>query len=293
MLYKSIKRESIAFCNASWRNFIADICRQIDKNELGLQIISPFGFELLEDKKFLYKSIKRFYCYIGIPGKNAFGCDPIALSKEFLEKLMASIHEIGMRRSDIAILVAQDKFTYFHENNYQCNNSDKLLDVQTKIIKDDLLRDYANYIICTVDSICSKKEEPRHFFENKRHRCRTYQLYVMLEKIFGYLLSPMTPFQKENFFSLFKLIDNSIQMFYTPSELLINASEYEVHTLRSLINPRVELMRQAIQVASCSSDLMKLQCEAYHVEGALELTIHKTIYENAVKKICSTYINFY
>lgn len=70
-------------------------------------------------------------------------------------------------------------------------------------------------------------------------RCRTYQLYVMLEKIFDYLLPSMSVFQKENFSSLFRLIDNSIQMFYTPSELLINASDYEMHILQALITPKI------------------------------------------------------
>jgi hypothetical protein len=228
-----------------------------------LQVISPFGFELLEDKKFLYRSIKRLYCYIGIPANVMADGDLYAISEAFSEKLLSSIHQIGLNKPDVAILVLQEKFTFFHKSDYQCSSGDKLIDIQTKIISDDILCDYANYIICTVDSICSKKEEPEHFIENKRHRCRTYQLYVMLEKIFGYLLPAMTVFQEESFLSLFKRIDNSIQMFYTPSELFVDASEYELHVLSSLIQPRVELMRQAIRSSSKSNELMNLQCEAY------------------------------
>lgn len=195
MLSKSLHRQEslTTFCNETWRNFVANVCKQIDKNNLGLQIISPFGFELLEDKIFLSKSIKRLYCYIGVPANRKLDCDKFEISKIFSDQLLASIHQIGMNSSEVAILVLQEKFFMLHECNYLCSTSDKLIDIQTKVISNDILHDYANYIICTVDSICSKKEEPGHFIENKRHRCRTYQLYIMLEKIFGYLLRNSSP----------------------------------------------------------------------------------------------------
>lgn len=100
----------------------------------------------------------------------------------------------------------------------------------------------------------------------------------------------MTVFQEENFLDLFKLIDNSIQIFYTPSELFINASPYELHILSSLIQPRVELMRQAIRLFD-PIELINLRCEAYHVPGKLELEINKNIHKNAVEKIRTTYLN--
>lgn len=134
------------------------------------------------------------------------------------------------------------------------------------------------------------KENDALFCNKSWHRCRTYQLYIMLEKVFGYLLPPMTVFQTENFLSLFKLIDNSLQMFYTPSELFIDASEYEVHILSFLIQPRVELMRQAIRPSKLD-ELMNLRCEAYHVSGKLELEINKNIYRDAIEKIRTTYLN--
>lgn len=292
MLSKTQEKKShISFCNKKWRDFIKNVCDKIDKDKIGLQVISPFGFELLENHMFLGKSIKRLYCYIGIPQSYATIYDISSISRLFSAQLMMSIHEAEIDPSDIAILVIQDKFHYFHENNYQCQLSDKLLDVQARVVKENILHDYAKYIICTIDSIYSKKDEPKHFLVNKRHRCRTYQLYVMLEKVFGYLLPSLTIFQNENFSGLFKLIDNSIQMFYTRKELFIDASEYETHLLHSLIYPRVELMRKAIQ-AGPLNDLLKVQCEAYHVEGKLEVLINKIIYQNAINKICSTYTNF-
>lgn len=196
------KKNNVPFCNKSWRNLLKNVCKQIDTNNIELQVISPFGFELLEDKKFLHRSIKRLYCYIGVPSNSRFDGNLAAISKIFSEQLLSSIHEIGLSLSDVAILVLQEKFTFLHEDDYQCSHDDKLIDIQTKTISDDILSDYANYIICTVDSICSKKEEPKHFVENKRHRCRTFQLYVMLEKIFGYFAATNDGVSRRKFFRL-------------------------------------------------------------------------------------------
>ena len=92
MLPKKIEaKNSELFDNKIWRNLISKICREIDQNCLGLQVISPFGFELLEDKKFLYGSIKRLYCYIGIPfgANNIF--DQAEIADLFFKKLISSI----------------------------------------------------------------------------------------------------------------------------------------------------------------------------------------------------------
>ncbi len=123
MLSKSLKTENLmSFSNAAWRNLLDVTCKKIDKKQLGLQAISPFGFELLEDKNFLYKSIKRLYCYIGIPNVNSSLCDLMEVSNAFSNELMCSIQKIGMMQSDVAILVIQDKFILLHENNYQFND---------------------------------------------------------------------------------------------------------------------------------------------------------------------------
>lgn len=278
------------FNNKIWRDLLSKVCREIDKNRLGLQVISPFGFELLEDKKFLYRSIKRLYCYIGISSEKNNISNPAEIANLFFKKLIASIGESGIDASDIAILAIQDKFRFFHAAGYQCTPSDKLIDIQVKVIHKNILHDYANYVICTIDSIFSDKEEPKHFFENKRHRCRTFQIYVMLEKIFGYLLPKMSSFESKCFVSLFSMIDNRIQMFYEKSELLINASEYEAHILNFLIKPRVALIRQVIKSGPC--DVFNLQCDAYHIPGKLELMISKDIYDHAVNKIKMTYLNY-
>jgi hypothetical protein len=48
------------FNNKLWRKVTTQICNDIDFENL--EAISPFGFELLNDKKFLQNNIRRLYC---------------------------------------------------------------------------------------------------------------------------------------------------------------------------------------------------------------------------------------
>lgn len=281
------------FCNSSWRKLLNNVCKEIDQHNLGYQVISPFGFELFKNKEFLKGKLRRLYCYIGVPVKKIDEkFNHLNLSKKFLSHLMPSLHKINMATNDIAIHVTQDKFTLIHNNNYKCKPTDKLIDIQVRTVKDDILTDYAKYIICTVDSILSKKDEPRHFEENKRHRCRTYQLYVMLEKIFGYLLPSLTMTQKSDMSKLFGLIDNSIQMFYSPSEIFIQANDFDFHLLKNLITPRVTLINERIKKHDHPNQLLQVKSDAYHVEGELEIIINKNILNNALNKIKTTYSRY-
>lgn len=292
MLNASYNRQQY-FCNFSWRKLLNEVCKEIDLDNIGLQIISPFGFELFEKKIFLHKNLKRLYCYIGIPANNIFGeINLLKLSQDFSIKLMSLLNRINISTNDIAILVTQDKFFLKHSKNYKCKSSDKLIDIQVRVVDEDILTDYGKYIICTIDGMLSKKDEPGHFYKNKRHRCRTYQLYLMLEQIFGYLLPSLTVFQKEKMSRLFSLIDNSIQMFYDPSEISIRANDFDMHILNTLIVPRVTLISERIKNFDQVNKLMVIKSDSYHVPGQLEIAINEAIYSNAINKIKRTYLNF-
>lgn len=88
-----IKKNNVLFCNKSWRDLLENVCKQIDTNNIGLQVISPFGFELLEDKKFLHRSIKRLYCYIGVPSNARFDGNLAAISKIFSDCIITYLLE--------------------------------------------------------------------------------------------------------------------------------------------------------------------------------------------------------
>src|SRR5690606_8774997 len=117
-----------------------------------IEIISPFGFELMQDQRFLSGNLRRFYCYIGIP--EASGESPQRYAREFDQVLSAylALHHPDFH-SRIVIKAIQDQFLLLKPSGYQCQHDDILIDIQTRVIDSTLLDDYANYIICSLSSI--------------------------------------------------------------------------------------------------------------------------------------------
>lgn len=282
-----------SFPNSKWRNLLSTICKEIDSSNHGYDVISPFGFEVFEDPIFLTCTIRRLYCYIGIPSTFKESIDINAISQQFSNKLLSRLDEADLNKNDIVIVVNQDQFNLLKSKNYKCKKSDRLLDVQIRYVDSTILEDYAKYIICTLDSICNNKDEPKQFLYNKRHRNRTYQIYVMLEKIFEDYLPKKTTSQTLMFNDIFKNIENSIQMFYSDSELYIDASTHEKQIFASLIKPRVALIRKNIATPSENDSIITVTCNAYHVSDTLSVDINKKIYHSVIQKICSTYLSYY
>lgn len=92
-----------------WRSILKELIDKIDQNKIGLQIISPFGFEVMENDRFLESSLRRFYCYIGVPVAHFEMAKKITILFEktlmrFLANKYPDFHE------DIVLKIIQDNF---------------------------------------------------------------------------------------------------------------------------------------------------------------------------------------
>ncbi len=278
------------FNNGLWRQIITEACKITDQYfKVGLEIISPFGFEVLEDKKFLSNKLRRFYCYIGAPYQsNVDKNEVVSLFKQVLFSHLESIESRMLE--DIVIVIQNEHLDKLRPDNYLCKLTDKLIDIQFRPVTKDILSDYANYTITTLDGILSNKGESGCYKTNKMRRWRLYQLYIMQEQLFGELISPMSPDECAAYHELFNFISNMIQIFYTPSMMDIAPNATEQHILNFLIKPRLNLIKNA--VLGDSNELLEVSCRAYHFEDMLNLHISKQIYWHAFNKIRRTYLSF-
>ena len=125
-----------------------------------------------------------------------------------------------------------------------------------------------------------------HFAENKRFRNRTYQLYVMLESIFGYIVSPMTDSEKLLYQVVLKRITNSIDVFFRDEKLFEVADSNDMRAMHELIKPRVKNMVENIRLGK---KIITIRSSSYHVDDNLELEIDESHYNSAMKLIRDTY----
>lgn len=277
------------FNNYLWRSILNSIIADIDKLNVGIQIISPFGFEVMQNKRFLKSSLRRFYCYIGIP-KQVHLANDVILS-EFNEKFFYLLKKIYPDfYSQIVLKVMNDSFIKLKEIKYACHRNDKLIDMQLRVISNSLLEDYADYIICCLPAIYYGQDEPKEFLFNARFRNRTYQLYLMLEKLFGSYVTSMNCQQVSLLKNAYKKVNNSLEIFFNDTLLYTPADEVDKIIFHQLIIPRVEKM---IIVLTRSKDTIKIISKSYHVDENLSFSLCKKIYDSTKKFIVNSYNEFY
>lgn len=277
------------FNNTLWRYTAARICKNIDRLNVGLEIISAWGFEVLGDKAFLDKRLRRFYCYIGIP-QHACHLDRQHMAHQFSSTLLDELNHIDAKfANDFVISVEQDRFVRLREKSYQCKSTDKLIDTQCRYVQDSILEDYSRYIIAMLDGIRSKKGECRDFEKNKVSRNRLYQLYIMQEALFNSFIPSFTTEQKMLYEELFQLLDNRIQLFYQPALISTPLTTRETLIVECLIEPRINLMHDVCRQAK---DPVDICCLSYHVEEELRLTVDKTLYQDFLSKLIRSYLHY-
>lgn len=278
------------FNNAVWRSLLSQIGQHLDKDGIGIEVISPFGFELLEDRTYLAKSLRRFYAYIGVPKGQVV--DEIDLISQYRETLLNTLRVVDQTMfEDIVIVIEGDRLKRLKPNDYQCQPTDKLLDIQLRYVETDILTDYANYIIAALAGLYHEKGEGADYQQNRMRRWRLFQLYIIQEQLFGYLLPSFTVGEQALHQSIFQLTSNMIQFFYDPTLLFMGMTEEESVIISELVKPRIAAMYEAIQPRSPSTR-HSILCYAYHYNDQLCLTIDQAIYWQALNKIKRTYLAF-
>jgi hypothetical protein len=278
------------FNNQLWRTILLETSTIVSAHyPFKLDVISPFGFELLERKRYLSGQLRRFYIYIGVPEQANVNKEK--LTEHFKTILVEKLKRIETNFLDhLIVSVENEKIKRFKENNYICKDHDKLIDFQIRSVNSgDVLSDYANYVIATLHGIHHNKGETRQFETLQICRWRLYQIYIMQEALFGYLL-PMTKHQKALFSHVPYFLSNRIHVFYKSSDFFKKPSNEEYEIICSHIKPRIKELYEI--VTDKNSRRKTIKCTAYHVPDCLEIKINELLYEKAFHKIKQTYLAF-
>lgn len=286
-----IKHVRQPFKNAKWRAVLTEICNKLDIHKLGLQVISPFGFEILEDKMFLYRKLKRFYCYLGLPKKmKSLNLNVSDLIEKFYKDLSNKIPiYFPELTNDFILIIKQNNFIKLRSNIYKCKINDKLLDIQFRYFDKTLLHDYGDYVISSLTALKDNKDEIKEFGNNSRFRSRTYQLYLMVENLFGYLLPNFSEINHIKYKSIFSKISNTVEIFYDESKLYVPASEDDLLIMNTIIKPRIAMMLEKIVD---DKDNIIVKIGSYHGSDKLSILISYKKYIHAQDKIITSYKNF-
>ncbi len=276
------------FNNALWREILNSTTEEVNSFfNLNIETISPFGFEILMDKRFLYGTLRRFYCYMGTKTR---------ISEDMQSKIIQYFYEMLMQKlsfkyptlfSSIVLVVMKDNFLYLVDDRYVCKPTDKLIDIQFRQVKTNILDDYSNYIIASLDELVSNKGDCRGYINNIRRRWRFYQLYIIQEKLYQKYLPNMSEHEAKQFKILFGLAGNMINVFFDNVSFNHKLSADEESIFDQLILPRISLLYKLIR--GDGKNIITINSTAYHAKENLSLSIDKGIYQEIALKVKSTY----
>lgn len=280
--------QKVPFNNALWREILNSTTEEVNSFfNLNIETISPFGFEVLMDKRFLYGILRRFYCYLGTK---------TSISEEIQLNIIQYFYEILMKKlsfkyttlfSSIVLVVMKDDFLYLVDGQYICKSTDKLIDIQFRQVKTNILDDYSNYVIASLDGLIMEKGEVKGYRDRAINRWRFYQLYIMQEELYRQYSPCMSTHEIQLFKNIPSLASNMIKVFFDSKSVNQKISTYEESLFQELILPRVNIL---YKVASGNREnIMEINSSAYHVKDDLSLSIDKEMYQDIMLKIKNTY----
>lgn len=268
---------------SNWRKIVQNCgIKTLDSK---CQSITPFGFEVTKDVSYLYKNLNRFYCYISSPN--------ILNHSLETEKIFANhlLNELEIRYNDfykrISVIVYEhDKVCVDLIGKFSKNSI--LINIEQRIC-DDLIVDYAQYLLCCLFEIENETlQEFQKFHDNINVRNRCYQLYLIIEYASQYLKIPFTDDEKYVFSSLHTLNKSKIKHYYT-SIKHINSSDKEKDFYNVITNRLHKIYQQVIRNID---ETIHIKIKSYNSDNVLEHNVPLTYYNHFVNYIKSTYTNF-
>lgn len=277
------------FDNRWWRELTENVGNKVSKlHGLKVKVITPFGFEVTENKTYLFKNLRKFYCYLGV--EKSYQNKRELVTKDYKQLLFKDLKvENPVFFADVIVAIENDRLEKLRPNNYVPKQQDKLIDIQFRAVEKSILLDYADYIIANLSGLANLQGESAKYYANAVHRSRTLQLYVMQECLFGNLIEPMKLAEKVLFGETFKYIHNMLRIYATEKPAEIEATVEEKLIYEELIVNRVRLMIKAVNQ---NNEKTTINCVDYHAYRPLNLLIDTVAYDNAVDKIARTYSNF-
>src|SRR5262249_54085966 len=144
-----------------------------------LEAICPFGFELTGDPGFLARRLKRFFLYVGAAGAFNKPCDDLACT--FFQNLHRNIVGADPTFADEIVALVVERDSHFKRllksPDYEPTPRDKVFTIEHRLYSEDLLTDYADFMISTLFELAQRRlPQLGRFQSSENMRRRVFQL---------------------------------------------------------------------------------------------------------------------
>lgn len=276
-------KEEKVFNLKNWRNLVQNTAEKTIGSLC--QTIVPFGFEVTGQKEYLGKNLNRFYCYFALPQLKT---KSLKTEECFAHELLKEIKLNDKQFYDqISVVVYEhDKRKVELFNNLDSNSI--LINIEQRIIEDELILDYASYLACTLfESENKTLPEYVRAKENLNVRNRLYQIYLIIEYATQYINIPFTTKEKYVFDMLHTLKKSKITHYYT-SVPHIQATLAEEEYLKII----EERLHKIFVKVNEEKETVHVNVKAYNSDGIIDENLPVSYLSNFMYYVKKSYIEF-
>jgi hypothetical protein len=242
---------SAGFSMSAWSAVLQAASKTFEP-EFGVEALCAFGFELIGDRSFLNKTLRRLNCLVGVRRSAdlpaGFEILYAARLLRYLERRDRALFDTIAGVKIKHLLTAPQIESIMlrrHSPEYECAGSDRIVILSFRSMVSNIWTEYVDDILSRIGMLTTD------FSAQRPPRNRFYQLYAMYETLFGHLVPPMTVEQTE-LKRFLTQTDNSIQRTYdSPADRASHPGmvsyPWEEMVIRRLIVPRMGLIAAAIR----------------------------------------------
>lgn len=274
-----------------WHEFVTRIAREVCGPVL-IDVITPFGFEILPHDNFRHRRLRRFYCYFGIRQEEAV--DTAELEGRFLWGLLNRLFVVDppMAQQVVVLAARSGRHWLLRASDYTSTPNDILIVAEVRrLCNGDLLEDYAKYLACSVTGVAlGSLPEVERLPRRRMARTRIFQLYLLWEAMF-WRVFPCTATPSKDRRTVMMLHRSSLQ-FYYDAHLKEPPDPEEVDAIEFVMQ-QAPLLRLAIEDAGkAANDLHEIGCRAYHGDVDLTLCIGCGYWQEVALRVRESYLHF-
>ncbi len=267
-----------------WREVVDQTRESLKGNIAEVDIISPFGFELIYSTNIAPSKLRKFYFYIKLSHENNTIENRSFILKNTLSNIRESYPSVY---DDFVACIVGDKVNLLKAPSYICKEDDKIIDLQFRETDKGLLQEYADYVILSHQLILENKGEVEGYKNKLMARGRVFQFFIMQECVYGEYL-PVLPIDVIK--QAKKYTYNRIMFLYNTANQNKEMTKEEEHLINNYVIPRSIMIRELIKDnPQKEGNLIDIDLPTYHLTAILSEKIPMELY----KKVTNTVINSY
>ncbi len=270
-----------SFDSNGWREILQTALLSSGANE----VISPFGFEVARDPKYLRGKIRNFYIYLA-SGENDSNRQQ-DIGEVFANNLVNIIKAKYVDLYDeLYQVIIPNKKTVFHTGGY------RTIYIRCREIKRGLLNEYASYLLAAVGGIRNKQIKAINEFENDPlSRRYLFQLAIILNYIFGEDIPQISNEQKSILLEHIKRLH--IADVSNTDRMNSMSSLEEQMALNNLVLPFIDRIINFMNRSTSPEDIPATLCvRDYHGPNELSVQISNSLLQEKINYIVQSYQMF-